>query len=233
MPNSPARVLVVAAHPDDEILGCGATLALHAQRGDRVHVLILAEGATSRSQQRNPADCQEHLSALAQAAQTAGTILGVTSVQLHQFPDNRMDSCDLLDIVKVVEREIQEFQPNIVYTHHCGDVNIDHRRTHEAVITAARPLPNSPVKTLLFFEIASSTEWQTSHSAPPFVPNWFVDISTTLELKREALAVYANEMRDWPHPRSLPALEYLARWRGATVGVVAAEAYILGRHLES
>lgn len=224
-------ILVVAAHPDDEVLGCGATLALHAQRGDEVHVLILAEGATSRSPQRNTAQYQDKLSALALAAQKAADILGVTSLKLHQFPDNRMDSCDLLDIIKVIENAIQQHQPDIIYTHHAGDVNIDHRRTHEAVITAARPLPSSQIRTLLFFEVASSTEWQTSYSAPAFVPNWFVDVSSTVDLKLEALAAYATEMRAWPHPRSLPALEYLARWRGTTVGVEAAEAYILGRNL--
>lgn len=231
MPAAAQTVLVVAAHPDDEVLGCGGTIARHAQAGDTVHVLILAEGATSRSQSRDRDQHQDLLSTLAQAAQRAGQILGATSVRLHDFPDNRMDRCDLLDIVKVVELAVAQFQPNIVYTHHAGDVNIDHQRTHAAVVTAVRPLPTSAVKTLLFFEVASSTEWQPPGSAPSFAPNWFVNITETLERKRQALQAYEAEMRPWPHARSHPALEHLARWRGASVGVEAAEAFMTGRHL--
>lgn len=225
------KILVIAAHPDDEVLGCGGTIAKHTQQGDRVHVLILAEGATSRTPQRDRQKLQNELSALAEAAHQASKILGVTSLTLHDFPDNRMDSCDLLDIIKVIEQEIIKYQPDTIYTHHNGDVNIDHRRIHEAVISATRPIPRSTVKTLLFFEVASSTEWQTPGSAPSFTPNWFVDISETLSLKMKALAVYESEMRPWPHARSITAIEHLARWRGASVGVEAAEAFILGRNL--
>ncbi|YAG11728.1 GlcNAc-PI de-N-acetylase [Nostoc sp. DSM 114161] len=225
------KVLVIGAHPDDEVLGCGGTIAKHIQQGDRVDVLILAEGATSRTPQRDRQKLQNELSALAEAAHQASEILGVTSLKLHDFPDNRMDSCNLLDIIKVIEQEIIKYQPDTIYTHHNGDVNIDHRRIHEAVITATRPIPGSTVKTLLFFEVASSTEWQTPGSAPAFTPNWFVDISETLSLKLKALVVYESEMRPWPHARSMEALEHLARWRGASVGLKAAEAFVLGRNL--
>jgi len=223
------KVLVVAAHPDDEILGCGGTIAWHVSEGDEVHVLILAEGMTARSDQRKKELYVHELSALAQAAYTANNILGVRSVVLQNFPDNRMDSIDLLDIIKVIEAKIKEFSPDIVYTHHAGDVNIDHRRTHEAVIAATRPMPGVSIMKLLFFEVASSTEWQVPYSATPFTPNYFVNISQTLNLKIKALEAYASEMRDFPHPRSYQALEYLARWRGAIVGVDAAEAFFLGR----
>src|SRR5690606_7987301 len=126
---------------------------------------------------------KQELSALAKAAQTANNIIGVSSLTLLDFPDNRMDSVDLLDIIKPVEAAIQKLKPGIVYTHHAGDVNIDHRRTHEAVVTACRPTPRHPVKRLLFFEVASSTEWQPPGSAPAFAPSWFVDVSKTLPLK--------------------------------------------------
>jgi N-acetylglucosamine malate deacetylase 1 len=225
------NVLVVAAHPDDEVLGCGGTIAKHAREGDRVHVLILAEGATSRDPKRDREQRKSELSALARAAHQASAILGATSLKLHNFPDNRMDSCDLLDIIKVIEGAISQYKPSIIYTHHIGDLNIDHRRTCEAVVTATRPLPDSRIKTLLFFEVPSSTEWQTPHSAPAFSPNWFVDISDTLGAKLKALETYQSEMRPYPHPRSCVAIEHLARWRGATVGVEAAEAFILGRNL--
>jgi LmbE family N-acetylglucosaminyl deacetylase len=224
-------VLVIAAHPDDEVLGCGGTIAKHNQQGDKVHILILAEGATSRDQQRDRGKRQCELAGLAQAAHQASKILGVSSLTLHDFPDNRLDRCDLLDVIKVIEQVISQHHPQIIYTHHSGDVNIDHRRIHEAVVTAARPMPDSLVKTLLFFEVPSSTEWQTPGSAPAFTPNWFMDISKTLSLKLNALEAYQSEIRPWPHTRSIAAIEHLARWRGASVGVEAAEAFILGRNL--
>ncbi|ELS34322.1 MULTISPECIES: PIG-L deacetylase family protein [Pseudanabaena] len=224
------NILVVAAHPDDEVLGCGGAIAKHIQQGDKVHILILAEGVTSRKSERNRDDFQAELSALEIVANKVSHLLGVSSLSMHDFPDNRMDSCELLDIVKFIEKSIEQYQPQIIYTHHSGDVNIDHRCIHQAVVTACRPIPNHPVHTLLFFEIPSSTEWQTPSSAVPFTPNWFVDISETLVLKLEALEAYESEMRSYPHPRSLEAVEYLARWRGATIGVKAAEAFMLGRH---
>ena len=224
-------VLVVAAHPDDEVLGCGGTIARHADAGDQVQVLIVAEGATSRSQHRDRLQVGDELSALAQAAQTAGSILGAAGVELLDLPDNRLDSLDRLDLIKRLEECIERHQPQLVYVHHAGDVNVDHRRLHEAVVTACRPTPGQPVRRLLSFEVASSTEWQPPGSAPPFQPNCFVDISAQWPRKREALAAYASEMRPWPHARSLEALEHLARWRGAQVGVAAAEAFCLLREL--
>lgn len=225
------KVLVFAAHPDDEVLGCGATIARHVRLGDEVHVVILAEGATSRDMKRDRDQRGSALSELADAAGRAKAILGYATLTLHDFPDNRMDSLDLLDVVKVVESHIDRINPNTVYTHHAGDINIDHRQLHQAVVTACRPQPLHPVKTLLFFEIASSTEWQTAGSAPPFTPNWFVDVSATLAVKLQALQAYQTEMRPWPHSRSLEALEHLARWRGSSMGVAAAEAFVVGRNL--
>jgi len=196
-----------------------------------VQVLIVAEGATSRLQQRDPGQASDELSALAQAAQNAGAILGAAGVELLDFPDNRLDSLDRLDLIKRIEARMERHQPQVVYVHHAGDVNVDHRRLHEAVITACRPTPGQPVRRLLSFEVASSTEWQPPGSAPAFQPNWFVDITSQWPSKREALAAYASEMRVWPHARSIEALEHLARWRGAQVGVEAAEAFCLLRQL--
>lgn len=225
------RVLVVAAHPDDEVLGCGGTIARHADAGDQVHVLIVAEGATSRLQNRDRKRVSNELSGLAQAAQTAGSILGAAGVELLDFPDNRLDSLDRLELIKTMEQHIGRHKPQVVYMHHAGDVNVDHRRLHEAVITACRPTPGQPVRRLLSFEVASSTEWQPPGSAPAFQPNWFVDISAHWGRKLKALEAYSNEMRAWPHARSIDALEHLARWRGAQVGVEAAEAFCLLRQL--
>ena len=224
-------VFIVAAHPDDEVLGCGGSIARHADAGDHVQVLILAEGATSRQQQRDRVQVNAELSNLARAAQKAGEILGASGVELLDLPDNRLDSLDRLDLIKLIEARIERYQPQIVYIHHSGDVNVDHRRLHEAVVTACRPTPGHCVRRLLSFEVASSTEWQPPGSAPAFQPNWFVDISAQWERKQLALEAYASEMRPWPHARSIQALEHLARWRGAQVGVEAAEAFCLLRHL--
>lgn len=229
--NNVNRVLVVAAHPDDEVLGCGGTIARHAEAGNEVQVLIAAEGATSRQQQRNRMQVAEELSVLALAAQKAGSLLGAVGVELLDLPDNRLDSIDRLDLIKLVEERINLHQPDVVYVHHAGDVNVDHRRLHEAVVTACRPTPGHPVRRLLSYEVASSTEWQPPGSAAAFQPNWFVDISEQWQRKRKALEAYASEMRPWPHARSLEAVEHLARWRGAQVGAEAAEGFCLLRQL--
>jgi len=207
-------------------------MARHVKAGDHVSLAILAEGLTSRDSQRDRERRREEISELGKAARQANKILGVTDVELYDFPDNRMDSVPRLDIVKQVENLVDRFRPNILYTHHSGDVNIDHRCIHEAVVTACRPMPgNHQVDTLLFFEVASSTEWQTAGSAPPFHPNWYLDISETLGLKKQALEAYQSEMRPWPHARSIKAVAHLAHWRGAGIGVEAAEAFILGRRI--
>ena len=224
------RVLIVAAHPDDEVLGCGATAARHARSGEEVHVLILAEGITSRSLKRKTRSRQSELSALRASAVSAGDILGAATVTLGKFPDNRMDSVNLLDVVKVVETFIHRLRPQIVYTHHGGDLNIDHRLTQQAVVTACRPVAKHPVESLLFFEVPSSTEWQAPCRDLDFRPSWFINVSETLAVKIEALKAYSSEIRPWPHPRSVRAVEHLAGWRGSTIGVSAAEAFMVGRH---
>ena len=222
-------ILILVAHPDDEVLGCGGTISKMADNGSVVHVAFFADGVFSRC--GNQIAQTQDLKIRRSKAQKACDILGVKSVIFGDFPDNRMDTIALLDIAKVVESLIAEHQPDTVFTHHAGDVNIDHRRMHEAVVIACRPQSEHSVKTLLCFEVPSSTEWQLPGSAPPFMPNWFVDISRTFDRKLSALQAYASELRDWPHPRSMQGIEHLAHWRGATVGVDAAEAFILGRRL--
>lgn len=227
------RVMVIAAHPDDEILGCGGTIAWHAARGDEVHVALLAEGLTSRETKRDRGTKSKELGELATVAIAANTLLGASTVQVMDLPDNRMDSLDLLDVVKRVEALIDARKPAIVYTHHPGDVNVDHQLTHKAVVTACRPQPGALVKELLFFEVLSSTDYQVPGMAPAFLPNHFVDITGTLEAKLKALRIYQGEMRPWPHSRSIEAVEHLARLRGANVGLAAAEAFCLGRRIVS
>jgi len=225
--SAPGAVLVVAAHPDDEVLGCGGTVARLASEGSRVHVLLLADGETSRRPglgSASPALAERNA-----AYEAARAILGCASVQAEALPDQRLDSLELLDLVQRIERVIAHHRPAMVLTHHAGDVNLDHRLVHDAVVSACRPQPGHAVRELLFFEVPSSTEWRPPGSAPAFTPNWFVDVSGTLPTKMRALEAYARELRPFPHPRSIEAIEALAKWRGASVGVHAAEAFMLGR----
>jgi LmbE family N-acetylglucosaminyl deacetylase len=223
-------VVVIAAHPDDEVLGCGGTVARMANEGCSVHVLLMGDGETSRTDVPKMMN-EKRLDMRNASALRAGEILGFASVAQLALPDNRMDSMTLLDVVKPVEAFINKYRPEVVFTHHSGDVNIDHRIVHDAVIAACRPQPKFFVRELFFFEIPSSTEWRPPSSSESFCPNCFVDISQTLGIKLQALGAYKDELRAFPHPRSLKAVEALATWRGATVGVNAAEAFVLGRKL--
>jgi N-acetylglucosamine malate deacetylase 1 len=224
-----STVLVVAAHPDDEVLGCGGTIARFAAEGSEVHVLLLADGETSRRTGSGVAVTPPSVEARNAACEAARVILAYATVEALGLPDQRLDSLELLDIVQRVEEVIKRRRPAVVLTHHAGDVNLDHRIVHDAVVTACRPQPGHSVRQLLFFEVPSSTEWRPPCSAQPFSPNWFLDISATLTTKIRALQAYGRELRGFPHARSLEAIEALARWRGASVGVGAAEAFMLGR----
>ena len=223
-------ILVIAAHPDDEILGCGGTIARHSEIGDLIKVVIVSTGITSRSNSISSDMHKEELEALRLSAEKANQIIGVQRLDFLNYPDNRLDSIDRLDLIKDLEKKIDEFQPNIVYTHHSGDLNIDHRIVCDSVITACRPYPNQIVKTILSFEVASSTEWQPPSKSDAFEPNWFVDISNQLSKKLEALKEYDSEMRDWPHARSIKAIDYKAKLRGSQLGVNAVEAFKLLRN---
>ncbi len=230
-PRRAARVLVVAAHPDDEVLGCAGTIARHVAAGDQVHVLVLGEGVTSRYARRDTKQAEAELDTLRKQIYRAAETLGAASVHPFGLPDNRFDSVDLLDIVKIVEDVCGNVEPTIVYTHHGGDLNIDHRLTFEAVLTACRPYPGQGVKTLYSFEVPSSTEWRAPTAAGAFLPTVYVDISETLSKKLDAMAVYEGEVRDFPHPRPTHALEIIARGNGVEVGLEAAERFCLIRTL--
>jgi len=226
-------ILVVAAHPDDETLGCGATIAAHADAGDRVSILILGEGFTSRdSSTRSSAKTLQTLEKLRKDARTAARILGARRIQFASFPDNRFDTVALLDIVKRVELEIQEVRPQVIYTHHPGDLNIDHRLTFEAVLTATRPLGSSVVRELYSFFIASASEWAFGQLGSTFKPTLFVDASSTISRKTRALEAYGSEARAFPHPRSVPNLQAWSRIWGAQVGLRSAEAFETVRQIQ-
>ena len=211
-------VLVVAAHPDDEVLGCGGTIARHAGEGDAVTIVILADGETARGSAMPTATRKR-------SAEQAAAALGARPPRLLDLPDNRLDTVALLDIVQLIEAVVVELKPRIVYTHHGADLNLDHALAHRAVLTACRPLPGSTVEAIHCFEVPSSSEWAPGQQVPPFQPNHFVDISAFEKQKAAALDCYRSELRPFPHPRSPEAIQALGRWRGATCGVALAEAF--------
>jgi len=223
-------VLILAAHPDDEVLGCGGTIARLAQEGQEIDVAILGEGITSRYERREQVN-QELVEALHNQCRQVGEQLGAREVFLHDLPDNRFDVVPLLDVVKIIEDLIEHLRPETVYTHCSGDLNVDHAVVHRAVLTATRPTSECSVREVLGFQVSSSTEWAFGQFEPAFRPNVFVDITATLEAKVRAMELYDSEIREFPHPRSPQSLRALARQWGSTVGVEAAEAFALVRSL--
>jgi LmbE family N-acetylglucosaminyl deacetylase len=225
-----AVVLVIAAHPDDEVLGCGGTAARRAAAGDALHIGILGTGVTSRGGGQEAGEAVRMLQA--DAREVAG-MLGAKSIVFGDFPDNRMDERPLLEVVKQVEEWIGEIGPDVVYTHHAGDLNVDHRVTSLAVLTATRPLPASAVRELYAFEVLSSTEWAFGQAGPAFRPNVFEDIAAMIDLKVRCLQRYSGEIRAFPHPRSGEALRAAARRWGSVAGLPYAEAFELIRSVRT
>ena len=221
------HVLVISAHPDDEVLGCGGTLARHSELGDSIATVFLTNGVASRlTAQESDAVRRE------KAMLDAASLMGISVSHQLDFPDNAIDSVPLLDVVRAIEAFCQEWAlPDVVYTHHPSDLNIDHRMAYRAAMTAFRPQPSvkkRPTK-MLSFEIPSSSTWEGDCEAGSFRPNYFVDISNALDTKLDAARAYREEMRTWPHARSIEAVEHLARFRGATIGCEAAEAFQIAR----
>lgn len=211
-------VLVVAAHPDDEVLGCGGTLALHAENGDEVHVLILADGETSRQEGKEVSERWA-------CADRAATVLGIKLFKILGFPDNQLDRIALLEIVREIESAIVQLKPTVIYTHHGGDLNIDHQVSCRAVMTACRPLPGLTVNSIYTFETVSSTEWAIPQLDKMFRPVRAIEISDTMQKKMAALKCYDSEMRAVPHARSYEVVECLAKLRGAQFGLPNAEVF--------
>lgn len=225
------RIMVVAAHPDDELLGLGATLhKIIKEQQATVHVVILGEGITSRSDTRDPEQWKQQLEQHHRNIEAARRCIGYQSVKTYNFADNRFDSHDLLDIVKVVEHEKEQFQPDIIFTHNATDLNIDHQLTFQAVMTATRPMEGECVRTVLSFETPSATEWQAPSMQPFFAPNIYVAVrEEDVEAKIKAMAAYEFESRPFPHPRSAEALRILSQYRGVQVGAKYAEAFQIVR----
>jgi LmbE family N-acetylglucosaminyl deacetylase len=220
--------LIIAAHPDDEVLGCGGTISRLTGEGQAVSIAILGEGITSRYAKPRQAD-RLLLNRLKKRCREVAELLRARDLYLHDLPDNRFDTVPLLDIVKIVETLVERLQPRTVYTHHPGDLNVDHGITFRAVLTALRPLPGCAARELYSFEVPSSTEWSFHALERRFTPNVFMDIGATLETKLMAMQLYESETRSFPHPRSFDALKATAHRWGSVAGVEAAEAFQLIR----
>jgi len=228
------KVLIVAAHPDDEVLGCGGIIAKYRSEGDDVRVLFLAEGVTSRYS-NDELSKQHVLEEIARRNKNAIIALNILSVDSSQIFTNkeryccRFDQIHQLDLVKEIEKHISEWHPTHLYTHSPNDVNIDHRVTYQAVLAATRPISSSTLLEIYSFEVLSSTEWNT---LKPFMANTFIDISRYIDLKISAMEAYEGELREEPHPRSKSSIEALSRYRGAQSGLQYAEAFSLVRMLK-
>lgn len=225
------RIMIVVAHPDDELLGLGATMhRLIKDYNVKTHVVILGEGITSRSNERDLDLWEEELAIHRENIKNAQKAIGFHTTSIFDFPDNRFDTVALLDIIKVVEVEKDKFQSEVIFTHHGGDVNIDHQRTFEAVMTACRPMHDEITKTIVTFETPSGTEWRLPSDPHHFLPNLFFSVSQeNLDAKIKGMECYEFERREYPHPRSPEALKIQAQRWGVTIGNSFAEAFCLVR----
>jgi LmbE family N-acetylglucosaminyl deacetylase len=227
------RIMIVVAHPDDELLGLGATLhKLINEYNVKTHVVILGEGITSRSDVRDVAVWENELATHRENIKNAQLAIGYHSTSIHDFPDNRFDSVALLDIIKVIEKEKRTFNPEVIFTHHGGDVNIDHQRTFDAIITTCRPMQDENVKIIITFETPSGTEWRSPTDPRHFLPNLFFSVSENdVDAKIKGMESYEFERRNYPHPRSPEALKIQAQRWGVVVGTNYAEAFCLIRSI--
>ena len=227
------RLLIVAAHPDDEVLGCGATIAKAREAGDEVRVVFLAEGITARYDPEE-FDLPQVRAQSRQRNDNATQALDILGVPAGEVFTNeryccRLDQVPQIDLVKEIEGHIREFRPTCLLTHWAQDTNVDHGLTHRAVLAATRPTGIGFLTRIEAFEVLSSSEWNTTTAFPA---NSFVDVTAQIERKIEAMAAYGDELRDAPHPRSAEVIRGLASFRGAQAGVRYAEGFSLIRSLE-
>lgn len=216
------KILIIAAHPDDETVGAGGAIARHAGQGDEVYLCVATRAYP-------PEWSEEVIKVKREEALKASEILGIKQVYFLDFPTVKLDTVPQKDLNERILECVKEVKPEIVYTTHRGDINKDHRLVFEATMVATRPVPGTTVRKVLCYELLSSTEWAGPFIENAFLPNVYVDISDTMEVKLKAVAAYKTELKEYPHPRSLEAITALARLRGSTIGVKAAEAFTLVR----
>ncbi|PCJ61692.1 MAG: GlcNAc-PI de-N-acetylase [Rhodospirillaceae bacterium] len=220
------NVTVIAAHPDDEVLGMSGTLARHRAMGDRVCILFMSDGVTGRDVVYDPVKRADEIEARRKAAQASADLIGVESIEFEGYPNLRMDRESLLDVTQRIEKRLERWDAEIVYTHHASDVNIDHRVTFDATLVACRPVPGRSIRSIRCFELGASTDYSVPTLGHPFEPNLFIDISDYLDIRRQMIECYDFEMRPAPFPRSQKILDANVTVRGSQVGLDAAEAFM-------
>jgi len=228
------RLMVVVAHPDDEVLGCGATVHRLVQRGWQAHLVIFSAGIGGRYTFGDHSDEVSGAQAeLAAQTRKAAALIGYSGIDCFDFPDNRMDTVGRMDLSQALRPIIEREAPHLILTHHPGDYNWDHGATFDAVMMAARRNPPdvSPLE-IRTFEVLSSTERGWQEPARQFSPNHYVNVARSIDAKKTAMTYYQSEYRPYPHPRSIEAIEYLARKRGNEVGLHYAEAFHIVRKVE-
>ncbi len=225
------RVLIIAAHPDDEILGAGGTIAKYAMSGARISLLIVTDGSTS--QYRNDSQLEQILQTKKEETRCAADVVGISDIFYGGLPDMGLDATKHVAVNEVIEKVVADFKPNIVFTHFYGDVNMDHQCVYRSTMVACRPTSEQTVRELYSYYVPSSTDWSPQHAATVFMPTVFVDIAgQCAEKKYEAMSCYQTELRDYPHPRSVEALRAMDQANGAHVGLFSAECFVLHRAIK-
>ncbi len=217
------KILIIAAHPDDEMLGCGGTIVKLKEKND-INAIFLTNGVSARTKSKKAANIRK------KECLNLFKKLNLAKPEILNFPDNQLDKVPLLRIIKKIELVIKKLRPNIIFTHYENCLNIDHQITYRATLTACRPLKTNPVKTILSFEILSSTDW-ASFEKKSFQPNFYINITNQINDKIKFLKFYKSEIKRYPHSRSLKAIEALAKIRGTSSGYNFAEGFYLVRHL--
>jgi N-acetylglucosamine malate deacetylase 1 len=219
------KILVLATHPDDEVLGCGGSMARHSARGDRVEVLVATRGTPEKYS-------QDQVDSLRKELEAAHAVLGVSTAHFLDFPAPKLDTVPVCELADSIGAVLSTVQAEVIYLPHRGDLHSDHRAVFAAAMVAVRPIAGNGVRRVLCYETLSETEWAASVVEEAFLPTVFTDISDFLEKKKQALACYRSQVKEFPHPRSLQGVEALARLRGSTAGVGAAEAFQLIREMD-
>ena len=224
------RVLVIAAHPDDEVLGMGGTIAKYAEQGAEIALLIVTDGSTS--QYKDDPNLEKIIEEKKAETKACANVLGIKHIFYGNLPDMKLDVTPHVEVNRVIEGVIDEFQPSIVFTHFVGDVNKDHQCVYASTLVACRPVSEQCVKKLFLYAVPSSTEWNVQTASTAFLPNWYEDISGAYaEKKYKGLECYTTELRDYPHPRSVQYLRTADTAEGNRVGLLAAESFILLRNV--
>lgn len=222
-------VLVIAAHPDDEVLGCGGTVARLSAEGVECHLLIVTDG--SSSQYKDSDNLNEIIVAKKLETKNCADLLGFKSIHYGELPDMKLDTTPHIRINQVIEEVIDKVLPDTVFTHFWGDVNCDHQNVFKSTLVAVRPILGQIVREVYCYRVPSSTEWTPNKADTMFMPNYFVDIEKYAEQKYNAFACYSTELREYPHPRSVQYLRENDKVVGLRVGLLVAEEFVLLRKL--